>query len=71
MQVYHQPVGEVAARALDAYFDTLADGRPAAIEILEVKGRKISVAAAAGEQDQHRLRVVDLAFIVSFPPRSR
>jgi cell division protein ZapE len=48
MQVYHQPVGEEAARALDDYFNTLADGRPAASEQLEVKGRKITVDAAGG-----------------------
>lgn len=48
MQVYYVPADEAAHQALEGYFADLANGRPAEIEHVEVKGRIIEMPAADG-----------------------
>ena len=48
MQVYHQPLGASATKALDQYFLDLSYGQDVKSETLEIKGRQIEVPSTGG-----------------------
>ena len=48
MQVYHHPLNRIAEKSLDKYFSELAGGRAPVSETIEIKGRPIKIATAAG-----------------------